>query len=61
MTLGDSVELYVGTTEGIMIIDGDGSGSLDRVREFASDLSLILGLAFDDGVLYAPAKAQSSD
>ena len=55
MTMGDSGEIYVATAEGIMIVD-DESGRLDRMREFAPEMPLTLGLAFDDGVLYAASE-----
>lgn len=55
MTMGDSGEIYVATAEGILIMD-DESGRLDRVRDFAPDASLTLGLAFDAGVLYAASE-----
>ena len=56
MTMGDSGEIYVATAEGIMMVDDDGSGKLDRIREFAPEMPLTLGLVFDDGVLYAASE-----
>ena len=59
MTMGNSGGKYVATAEGIMKVDDDGSGKLDRIREFAPKMPLTLGLAFDDGVLYAGQRVQT--
>lgn len=57
MALGADGELYVATGEGILVIDDPtGSGKLERVRTFAPDASLVLGMAYDDGILYAASQ-----
>ena len=49
---GDNGEVYISTAQGILIVDQE----LQRVREFAPDITQVLGSDFKDGSLYVSTK-----